>query len=190
MLHISHETIYRRIRSDKKAGGSLWRHTRIMSKFARKRYRGHDSRGGLPGKRPIADRPPEAEARRRIGHWEGDTVHRQRSASLCSHPGGAKDRFRDHQEAQCAYQRRGHTRSHKSHPRPLPPLQDNHLRQRHRIPRLRTPRGALPRQDLLRHSLPLMGARQQRESQRTAAPVPTQRLVPACHHAGTVRLHC
>lgn len=74
VLHISHETIYRRIRSDKKAGGSLWRHTRIMSKFARKRYRSHDSRGVLPGKRPIADRPPEAEARQRIGHWEGDTV--------------------------------------------------------------------------------------------------------------------
>jgi len=34
-LCISHETIYRRIRWDKKAGGDLWRHTRIMSKFGR-----------------------------------------------------------------------------------------------------------------------------------------------------------
>jgi IS30 family transposase len=74
VLRISHETIYRRIRWDKKAGGSLWRHTRIMSKFARKRYRSHDSRGVLPGKRPIGDRPVEVERRRRIGHWEGDTV--------------------------------------------------------------------------------------------------------------------
>ena len=73
-LRISHETIYRRIRWDKKAGGTLWRHTRIMSKFARKRYRSHDSRGVLPGKRPIGDRPIEVEGRRRIGHWEGDTV--------------------------------------------------------------------------------------------------------------------
>src|SRR5712691_9038713 len=72
-LHISHETIYRRIRWDKKAGGDLWRHTRIMSKFGRKRYRSHDSRGVLSGKRPIGDRPAEVEARRRIGHWEGDT---------------------------------------------------------------------------------------------------------------------
>jgi len=74
VLRISHETIYRRIRWDKKAGGTLWRHTRIMSKFARKRYRSHDSRGVLPGKRPIGDRPIEVEGRRRIGHWEGDTV--------------------------------------------------------------------------------------------------------------------
>lgn len=40
-LSISHETIYRRIRWDKKIGGSLWRHTRIMSKYGRKRYRSH-----------------------------------------------------------------------------------------------------------------------------------------------------
>ena len=73
-LHISHETIYRRIRWDKKAGGDLWRHTRIMSKFGRKRYRSHDSRGVLPGKRPIGERPAEVEGRQRIGHWEGDTV--------------------------------------------------------------------------------------------------------------------
>jgi IS30 family transposase len=73
-LRISHETIYRRIRWDKKAGGDLWRHTRIMSKFGRKRYRSHDSRGVLPGKRPISERPAEVETRQRIGHWEGDTV--------------------------------------------------------------------------------------------------------------------
>jgi IS30 family transposase len=73
-LRISHETIYRRIRWDKKAGGDLWRHTRIMSKFGRKRYRSHDSRGVLPGKRPIGDRPVEVEGRQRLGHWEGDTV--------------------------------------------------------------------------------------------------------------------
>jgi len=73
-LRISHETIYRRIRWDRKAGGELWRYTRIMSKFGRKRYRSHDSRGVLPGKRPISERPAEVEARQRIGHWEGDTV--------------------------------------------------------------------------------------------------------------------
>lgn len=73
-LRISHETIYRRIRWDKHAGGDLWRHTRIMRKFGRKRYRSHDSRGVLPGKRSIAERPAEVDARRRLGHWEGDTV--------------------------------------------------------------------------------------------------------------------
>ncbi len=73
-LAISHETIYRRIRWDKLAGGSLWRHTRIMSNQRRKRYRGADSRGVLPGKRHISERPWEVEGRHRIGHWEGDTV--------------------------------------------------------------------------------------------------------------------
>ncbi|MFO1315572.1 MAG: IS30 family transposase [Burkholderiales bacterium] len=73
-LHISHETIYRRIRWDKRAGGDLWRHTRIMSKFGRKRYRSVDSRGVLPGKRGIDQRPVEVELRQQLGHWEGDTV--------------------------------------------------------------------------------------------------------------------
>lgn len=73
-LSISHETIYRRIRWDKRAGGNLWRYTRIISKFGRKRYRSHDSRGVLPGKRHIDERPAEVALRQRIGHWEGDTV--------------------------------------------------------------------------------------------------------------------
>ena len=73
-LCISTETIYRRIRWDKKIGGSLWRHTRIMSKFARKRYGRQDSRGVLAGKRHISERPSEVERRQRLGHWEGDTV--------------------------------------------------------------------------------------------------------------------
>ena len=73
-LCISHETIYRRIRWDKKVGGSLWRHTRIMSKFGRKRYGRVDSRGVLPGKRHISERPVEVQERKRLGHWEGDTV--------------------------------------------------------------------------------------------------------------------
>lgn len=73
-LRISHETIYRRIRWDKRTGGDLWRHTRIMSKFGRKRYRSLDFRGVLPGKRSIFERPPEVERRQTIGHWEGDTV--------------------------------------------------------------------------------------------------------------------
>jgi IS30 family transposase len=73
-LAISHETIYKHIRWDKLAGGTLWKHTRIMSNQRRKRYRGADSRGVLPGKRHISERPIEAESRQRVGHWEGDTV--------------------------------------------------------------------------------------------------------------------
>jgi IS30 family transposase len=71
---ISHETIYKYILYDKKKGGTLYKHLRIMPKRRRKRYNSHDSRGVLPGKRHISTRPKEIELRDAIGHWEGDTV--------------------------------------------------------------------------------------------------------------------
>lgn len=71
---ISHETIYQYILQDKKHGGKLYTHLRIMPKQRRKRYNSKDSRGILPGKRPIATRPAEVETRQLRGHWEGDTV--------------------------------------------------------------------------------------------------------------------
>ena len=49
-LSISWPTIYRHIRRDRRQGGTLWRHLRIIPKFGRKRYRSQDSRGVLPGK--------------------------------------------------------------------------------------------------------------------------------------------
>lgn len=70
----SHETIYRHIRRDKLRGGTLYRSTRIMSKVGRKRYRSRPARGVLLGKRHISERPPSIETRRRLGHWEADTV--------------------------------------------------------------------------------------------------------------------
>ena len=73
-LQISAQTIYRHIRRDRKAGGDLWKYTRIISKFGRKRYKSVDSRGVLRGKRHISERPKAVDKRRQIGHWEGDTV--------------------------------------------------------------------------------------------------------------------
>ena len=74
LLAISHETIYRRILKDRKRGGMLWKHLRVVTKKYRKRYGAYDSRGRLAGKRHISTRPPGAENRSRFGHWEGDTV--------------------------------------------------------------------------------------------------------------------
>lgn len=74
LLSISHETIYLRVFADKRAGGELWRHLRQAMKKRRKRYRSHDSRGRLAGKRHISERPTEVESRQEVGHWEADTV--------------------------------------------------------------------------------------------------------------------
>jgi IS30 family transposase len=79
---MSHESIYRRIWADKAAGGSLWRNLRCGCKKRRKRYRSKDSRGRLPGKKMIAERPKIVEERSRIGDWEIDTVHGSDKASV------------------------------------------------------------------------------------------------------------
>ena len=73
-LAISHETIYRHVWRDLKAGGTLHQHLRCARKQCRKRYGRYDSRGRLAGKRMIGERPSTVERRNRTGHWEIDTV--------------------------------------------------------------------------------------------------------------------
>lgn len=73
-LRISHETIYRHIWADWKAGGTLHAHLRGARKNCRKRYRSYDSRGRLAGKRMIGERPAVVERRQQLGHWEIDTM--------------------------------------------------------------------------------------------------------------------
>jgi len=74
VLSISVPTIYRRVKKDRKRGGSIFRNLRIYPKRRRKRYRSKDYRGRLKGKRLIEDRPQGAQDRSEFGHWEGDTV--------------------------------------------------------------------------------------------------------------------
>ena len=83
LLRISHETIYRHIWADKRAGGSLHTHLRGARKQRRKRYGQYDSRGRLAGKRGIAERPAIVDARGRIGDWEADTMLGALSDSHC-----------------------------------------------------------------------------------------------------------
>lgn len=73
-LSISHETIYRYVWRDWSEGGVLYRELRGARKQRRKRYRSYDSRGRLPGKRHISERPEAVTRRNRRGHWEVDTV--------------------------------------------------------------------------------------------------------------------
>ena len=74
VFDISHETIYRYVWYNRFCGGYLYTHLRQAGKKWRKRYRSIDNRGVMPGKRHISQRPPGAENRSRIGHWEIDTV--------------------------------------------------------------------------------------------------------------------
>lgn len=71
---ISIQSIYRYIRKDRKNGGDLYKHLRIMPKVRRKRYKSEDSRGVLRGKLNISERPLYINDRSEFGHWEGDTV--------------------------------------------------------------------------------------------------------------------
>ena len=82
-LRISHETIYRYIWKDLWDGGELHTYLRGARKRRRKRYGCYDSRGRLAGKRPITARPPGAQHRSRIGHWEVDTVLGDGQAAPC-----------------------------------------------------------------------------------------------------------
>jgi IS30 family transposase len=83
LLSVSHETIYRYIWAEKRAGGTLHQHLRGARKQRRKRYGRYDSRGRLAGKRPITARPAAVEARRELGHWEGDTMLGASQAGSC-----------------------------------------------------------------------------------------------------------
>jgi len=71
---ISHERIYQYVWKDKKQGGELYKHLRQASKKYKKRRGSKDSRGQIPGKISIDQRPPEVDLKQRFGDWEGDTI--------------------------------------------------------------------------------------------------------------------
>jgi IS30 family transposase len=72
-IRISHEWIYHHVISDKRAGGTLYKHLRCQKK-RRKRYGSYDRRGKLPNCRSIEERPAIVNARKRLGDWEVDTM--------------------------------------------------------------------------------------------------------------------
>jgi IS30 family transposase len=75
IMSISTEAIYLHIWKDMRSGGKLYLHLRQSQKRRRKRYRSTDSRGVLPGKRDLSQRPIEANQREEKGHFEIDLVH-------------------------------------------------------------------------------------------------------------------
>ena len=79
-LYISHESIYLFVYRDKSQGGDLYRHLRCQRK-RKKRYGSHSTRGLIPGRVSIDERPAVVDRKNRFGDWELDTVigknHRQ-----------------------------------------------------------------------------------------------------------------
>lgn len=73
-LSISHETIYKHIWSDKRSGGTLYKHLRRSNRKHRKRYGTKQSRGRIKGRVSIDLRPAVVDAKSRIGDWEIDTI--------------------------------------------------------------------------------------------------------------------
>lgn len=73
-MRVSHTSIYRWIRADRKAGGKLWTHLRQSTKKWRRPYGSGPRRRRITNRVSIDQRPPAANSRREIGHWEADTV--------------------------------------------------------------------------------------------------------------------
>ena len=71
---ISHTTVYRWIWSDRQRTDQLRPFLRIARKPRRKPYGKPSRQGQITGKRSIEDRPQEANERKRLGDWEGDTL--------------------------------------------------------------------------------------------------------------------
>jgi IS30 family transposase len=73
-ISISHETIYQLIYADHHGLGEYKKHLRQKQKKRRRRKGVNQKRGKIPNRVGIENRPPIADLKIQIGHWEGDTV--------------------------------------------------------------------------------------------------------------------
>jgi len=73
-MRVSHASIYRWLKADRRVGGDLWKHLRQSCKKRRKSYGSGPRCSRIPNRVSIHQRPRRAEKRAEIGHWESDTV--------------------------------------------------------------------------------------------------------------------
>ena len=74
---VSHETIYKTLYQSPLKHERLWEFLRRGHKKRERwfdRRMRHYTRGAIAGKIPISERPPEAQERTRVGHWETDLM--------------------------------------------------------------------------------------------------------------------
>jgi transposase, IS30 family len=73
-IDLSHECVYDYIRRDFKAGGFLYKRLRCSNRKRRKKYGSYNTKGQIPNRIFIDDRPKIVDEKTRIGDWEIDTV--------------------------------------------------------------------------------------------------------------------
>jgi IS30 family transposase len=73
-IGISHETIYKHIWANKKAGGDLYTHLRCRAKKYNKRSSKNAGRGLIPNRTDISKRPEIVEEKQRFGDLEIDLI--------------------------------------------------------------------------------------------------------------------
>jgi IS30 family transposase len=76
---VSHETIYKYVKADRLAGGSLYEHLRHGGRKYKKRCGKDAGAGRIQNRVDISERPAVVDQKSRIGDWEGDTVVSTRS---------------------------------------------------------------------------------------------------------------
>ena len=74
-LKLSAETIYRHVAEDKANGGELYKLLRRWRRRKRRFPRELRQNVGIPGRKPISERPKCVEQRARTGDWERDLMH-------------------------------------------------------------------------------------------------------------------
>jgi transposase, IS30 family len=71
---VSAETIYKHIGKDRKKGGNLWKNLRRSKRQRRRRFPSEERRGRIKNATSISERPKKLEKRKKLGHWERDTM--------------------------------------------------------------------------------------------------------------------
>jgi len=73
-VEVSHECIYDFIRRDFKNKGELFKNLRRANRKRRKKYGSYNTKGQIPNRMFIDDRPKIVDKKSRLGDWEIDTV--------------------------------------------------------------------------------------------------------------------
>lgn len=73
-IPVTHQSIYRHIREDRRRGGSLYTYLRHRGKRYKNKCSKGAGRGSIPNRTGIEDRPEIVATKTRVGDFEGDTI--------------------------------------------------------------------------------------------------------------------